>query len=200
METTTDDRQGPVFEGESSQAWERLRKQLAKGDIEGARTTLIGMDLSPKLAKLFLAVIEDEVALSSIIVQGQGQKTVGDEAQRKLELLAQFPPKNMPEAEKVATQKRELQATVKTAADLVLRAQAAENPRAGLYLAFFELFSKEPTPHSGFLTSWMPSTHVCQASAKLNVGLFRLAHWRTVKAERTDEQEEAERQRMYRSF
>jgi hypothetical protein len=182
---------------DNKSSFARLLKAAAAGDVSQARQVLIEMDLPTALAALAVALEADRKQLTGIIKAGEGQRQIYDEAIRKIKLIDNFSAKSLDEATKAEKQKQESTEVAGTAEKLVLAAESAANPLKGLELFWPELYGKEPLPHSGPLSSWMPPQRTVEACNKLNISPWKAGSWKTVKGSDSAEDDGGKR---YRSF
>ncbi len=183
------------YPAESAESWTKLRKCVAKNDLDGAQAALTKMELSPKLAKLFAIAIDEEVELAAIEAAGVGQREKYDAANVQLRGLHQFHPQTIEAAAEWSAKVSALQGEAQTAGRLADAGEDAKINRNFLHLWLAPLWGESEPEAKGVLGSLRPPAKTQQIASSLAVDLWKLSSWRQL-----DRQNAPPRKRTFRSF
>jgi len=137
-------KQAPVFSAETPERWQAVHDAAAAGDETGLKNLLVEMELSPRLARAFIAAIAEERELSDIIARREAAQAEVDTI-RGAAAFAPPAPKNAKEAVAIVASQRGAMARAVDCERALSVAAAADRYLRWLHLFLSEFFGK-PLP------------------------------------------------------
>jgi hypothetical protein len=191
--------QSTPYPSESPEKWARLRKLAEAGDEKKTRDALSEMDLSPKLAKLFITAAAEDAELAEIEKAGEAAGPALQEAMTFLRALVNVKePSSVEEALKRDSERRKYAAQAGAAEQAVSAAAGASGHRRWLRLWLAEQFGETPPTRGGIFGSSQPSPRTVQAAAAVGIEQhYAISPWRKVGQR---EEDTTQPRRRYTSF
>ena len=162
--------QEPIYLSESRELWTAVRAAAEAGDDAKVRDLLAEMDLSPRLAKLFVVGVAEQAELAQVEKAGEGQGERFVALGEELALLGVNVPTKIEKLREQNQQIAQLRAARLAAERAVSAAKIAVRQKLWLENWLAELFGHPTLPHAGVLSALQPSPKVFDVAASLRLG------------------------------